>query len=605
MKALTSLRMIFRYWLHNRRDFAIYATLQILATVLLLFIPSFVADIVASLDLTESVSQWATPDSLLFNLVVILALATLSFLVSRTARITGARIAARSIYYVRKDIQDAIYRQSFSYFDKIETGQLIARATSDVDQVDPLFGMGIVMGFQSVFQLVGVIFAVWLLAAMFSVWEFAWIFTIFIPASLIGSLYLTAKLRPIYLESREAFGALTSTIRENIVGTQVVRMFGTQAKELGKFSSNNKRFYDASVKSTKFNSIFMPFNFMLLGGMILLTLFIGGNLILNNGMDLAILLTVQSYVTIVIFPLVMLGQLFIMYVQADAALTRIREVLESTPSIVEDAHPISAKSIRGEVTFDHVAFGYTPSNRVLNDITFHVTAGTQIAILGTTGSGKSTIINLLPRFYDVNDGHILVDGIDVKKYKLQDLRRHIGVVSQDVFLFDKSIKENIALGKDDATMEEIVHAATIADIIDFIETLPDKYDTRVGERGMDLSGGQKQRLSIARALVIRPKILILDDSTSSVDVETEYKIQQALEEVMRDTTTIIITQRISTIRNADQIMVLDKGRVVGLGTHEELIQSNVLYRQIYETLLKKQKKLIAVPESGTKEGSLV
>ena len=601
MNKMASLKLIFRYWLHNGRDFAKYAGLQILATIFLLFIPSFIGNIVGSLDPTLPVGQQATPGSLIFNLVFILSLATLSFLISRSARITGARIAARSIYYVRKDIQDAIYRQSFSYFDKIETGQLIARATSDVDQVDPIFGMGLVMGLQCVFQMVGVLLAVWLVAATNSVWELAWIFTFFVPVSLIGSLYLTVKLRPIYFESRDAFGELTSTIRENIVGAQVVRMFGTQAKELGKFAANNKRFYDASVKSTKFNSIFMPFNFMLVGGMVLLTFFVGGDLFYNNRMSLNILLTFQNYVGIVVFPMVMLGQLFIMYVQADAALSRIQEVLESTPSIVEDPHPISPESIRGEVTFDHVAFGYTPSNRVLNDITFHVPAGTQIAILGTTGSGKSTIINLLPRFYDVNDGHILVDGIDVKKYTLKDLRRHIGVVSQDVFLFDKSIKENITLGKDDATMEEIIHAATIADIADFIETLPEKYDTRVGERGTDLSGGQKQRLSLARALIIRPKILILDDSTSSVDVETEYKIQKALEEVMRGTTTIIITQRISTIRNADQIMVLDKGRVVGLGTHEELIRSNVLYRQIYETLLKKQKKLIAIPESEIKE----
>ncbi len=588
--------MIFRYWLHDRGAFAKFALLQVLSTILALFVPIFTGKLVGQLDPNLPVGQRATPETIFVNLILIIVMGTLAFLISRVARVGGARIAARSIYYVRKDIQDAIYRQSFSYFDKIETGQLIARATSDVDQVDPIFGMGLMMGLQGLFMMIGVLSAVWFIAP-----DLAWIFAIFIPASLGGSLYLTAKLRPIYLESREAFGALTSTIRENIVGAQVVRMFGTQAKELGKFSDNNKRFYDASVKSTKFNSIFMPFNFMLIGGMVIMTLFVGGNLIINNLMDLSTLVTFQGYVGQVIFPMVMFGQLFIMYVQADAALTRIREVLESTPSIVEDPNAISAEQVHGGVDFDHVAFGYTPSNRVLNDISFHVTAGTKIAILGTTGSGKSTIINLLPRFYDVNEGRILVDGIDVKKYKLQDLRRHIGVVSQDVFLFDKSIKENIILGRDDAAMEDVKYAAEVADIADFIESLPEKYDTRVGERGMDLSGGQKQRLSIARALIIRPKILILDDSTSSVDVETEYKIQKALEEVMRGTTTFIITQRISTIRNANQIMVLDKGRVVGLGTHEELIKSNVLYRQIYETLLKKQKKLIEVPQSSSKE----
>jgi len=593
---MSSLNMIFRYWLHNRRDFATYAVLQIISTIFAIFIPIFTGKLVGQLDPNLPIGLRATPMTILMNLMLIVLMGTLAFLINRGARVRGARIAARSLYYVRKDIQNAIFLQSFNYFDKIETGQLIARATSDVDQLEPIFGMGLMIGLQGVFMIVGVLTAVWFIAP-----DLAWIFAIFIPLSLLGSLYLTAKLRAIYLESREAFGELTNTIRENIVGAQVVRMFGTQTKELSKFSAKNKRFYNASVKSMKFNSIFMPFNFMLNGGMVITTLYVGGNLIINHLMDLSTLVTFQGYEGQVIFPMVMFGQLFIMYVQADAALTRIREVLESTPSIVEDPNPISAEYIRGDIDFDHVSFGYTPSNRVLNDITFHVPAGTKIAILGTTGSGKSTIINLIPRFYDVNEGRILIDGIDVRKYKLQDLRRQIGVVSQDVFLFDKSIKENILLGRDDATIEDVKHAAEVACIADFIETLPEKYDTRVGERGMDLSGGQKQRLSIARALIIRPKILILDDSTSSVDVETEYKIQQALEEVMRGTTTFIITQRISTIRNADQILVLDKGRVVGLGTHEELIKSNVLYRQIYETLLRKQKKLIDVPQDVSKE----
>ncbi len=599
---MVSLSMIVRYWIRNRRDFIKYVSLQIVSTVLTLFIPIFLGRLIGQLDPNLPAGQRATAETILMNLTLVVILGTLSFLISRTARVTGARIAARSIYFVRKDLQDAVYKQSYSYFDKIETGQLVARATSDVDQVDPIFGMGLMLGLQGIFSLIGVLAVIWFLAP-----DLAWILAIFIPLSIIGSLFITAKLRPIYLESREAFGALTSTIRENIVGSQVVRMFGTQAKELAKFSANNKRFYDASVRSTKFNSIFMPFNFLLIGSMVILTLYVGGTLINQTPpvITLSTLVTFQGYVGQVVFPLIMLGQIFIMYVQADAALTRIREVLESTPSIVEDPDPVMVETIQGDVVFDHVAFGYTPSNRVLNDISFHVPAGKKIAILGTTGSGKSTIINLLPRFYDVNEGRILIDDIDVKKYKLQDLRRHIGLVSQETFLFDKTVKENITLGKDNATMEEVMRAANIADIADFIETLPEKYDTRVGERGMDLSGGQKQRLSIARALIIRPKILIFDDSTSSVDVETEFKIQQALEEVMRGTTTFIITQRISTIRNADQIMVLDKGRVVGLGSHADLIQSNVLYRQIYETLLKKQKKLLTVSENAPTEGSHV
>jgi ATP-binding cassette subfamily B protein len=275
---------------------------------------------------------------------------------------------------------------------------------------------------------------------------------------------------------------------------------------------------------------------------------------------------------------------------ADAAMKRIRQIFESAPDVQDLPEAKPVERFTGDIEFDNVTFGYIKTNPVLKKISFKVPAGEKIAILGTTGSGKSTIINLIPRFYDINEGEIRVDGENIRNYVLSDLRRNIGIVSQDTFLFDKSIRDNIAYGKNDATLEEVIEAAKIANLHDFIETLPEQYDTIVGERGTRLSGGQKQRLSIARALIMKPSILIMDDSTSSVDVETEYKIQRALAMIMENTTSLVITQRISTIRDADQILLLDKGRVVGYGTHDELIQNNVLYRQIYETLERKQLK---------------
>ncbi len=587
---MNSLHMIFKYWTYSRKRFIKYVLFQMIATIFALFIPIFIGNLVGQLDPNLPKEQQATPFTLLINFIIIVIFGIVAYFISRGARISGAKIAARALFYIRQDIHDAIYRQSYSYFDKYETGQLIARATSDVEQTEGIFGMGLVLGIMGILQLIGVNIATWSIQP-----KLAWILTICIPLSIIGSLIITKKLKPIYQVSREAFGDLTNTIRENIVGAQVVRMFGTQKKEFDKFSVNNERFRNISILSAKYNSFFMPLNILLLGLMIILTLYFGGTLILNNEMSLALLITFQSYIGMAIFPLVMLGNIFIMYVQADAALTRIREVLESTPDIIEDPDPITKEKINGDIIFDHVSFGYTPTNLILNDMNFHIIPGQKVAILGTTGSGKSTIINLLPRFYDVSKGRILIDNVDVRKYKINNLRRHIGIVSQDTYLFDKTIKQNIAFGKDSAIMEEIELAAEIAGIKDFIEGLPEKYETMVGERGMNLSGGQKQRLSIARALIINPKILILDDSTSSVDVETEYQIQQALERVMNNTTTFIITQRISTIRNADAIMVLDKGRIVGFGTHEELYHgkngnANPLYRQIFETLQLKQKK---------------
>jgi ABC-type multidrug transport system fused ATPase/permease subunit len=580
--------MIIKYWLKSKGIFAKAIVLQIMSTTFQLIIPIFIGQLVGRLD----------PDSpnpmnmieLFFYFFMILILGLLVFLIFRYSRILGARVSTNALYYVRKDIHNAINRQSFAYFDQMEAGNLVARATSDVEQTDMIFGFGLAVGVQGIIQLFGVLIAVSVLRT-----QLIWIFAILIPSSLIISLIITVKLRPIYYESREAFGELTNTIRENIVGSQVVRMFSMQEKEFRKFDSNNQRFYRASVRSVKINSLYMPINFILIGLMTILTLFIGGNLVIQGGMSLSTLIAFQSYIGLTVFPLVIIGQIMIMYVQADAALRRIREVIESSPEILENPNPISAKNLQGDVEFDNVSFGYTPSNRVLKNLTFRVSSGKKVAIIGTTGSGKSTIINLIPRFYDVSDGSIKIDGVDVRDYNIAELRGNIAIVSQDTFLFDKTIKENITYGKEAATMEEVIEAATNANIHEFIKELPNGYESMVGERGTRLSGGQKQRLSIARAIILKPKILIFDDSTSSVDVETEYKIQQALERIMKNTTTFIITQRISTIRNANEILVLDKGRIVGDGTHESLIQNNILYRQIYETLFRKQKEINVEP----------
>jgi ATP-binding cassette subfamily B protein len=521
---------------------------------------------------------------LLTYFVLILFFASLRYVLNRAARLRGAEVSARAVYYLRSDISNAIYRQSFSYFDKTETGQLISRATSDIEETQMIFSMGLTLSLQSFLQIGGVILGF----LIFSI-EMTFVLIIVIFCSLGLSFYIAKKLRPIFLETRESFGDLTNTIRENIIGAQVVRMFSTQKKEQQKFMENNERFYNASVKSVKYNSIFIPVIVVVTGFMSVITLFFGGLSVINGNMILDSLITLQSYVIAISFPLMMLGQIMLMYIQADAALIRVKEVIDSTPDVQDLPDAVPGDSIMGDIEFENVSFGYTPDHRILKNVSFNVQAGKKLAILGTTGSGKSTIISLIPRFYDVNEGVIKIDKKEIQKYIIKDLRSNIGIVSQETFLFDKSIGENIAYGKESATEEEIIQAAKIANLHEFIISLPKGYKSLVGERGTRLSGGQKQRLTIARALIIKPKILIFDDSTSSVDVETEYKIQNALVEIMKDTTTIIITQRISTIRDADSILILDRGRVVGFGTHDELINRNVLYSQIYETLYQKQK----------------
>ena len=569
------MRMIVKYWARSKKDLIFQMLFLFLSTIFYTFVPIFIGRMIGAL---------VNVNELLINFLFVIGFSLIVYFANRAGRLKGAEVSARAIYHLRTDISNAIYRQSFSFFDKTETGQLISRATSDIEETQMIFGMGLIMGLQSILQLVGVLVGFFLFS-----FELSILLIIVFGGSLTVSYFIAKKLKPIFLETRESFGDLTNTIRENIVGAEVVRMFSTQDKEQHKFQESNTRFYKASVKSVKFNSLYMPLVYIVIGFMTIITFFLGGIWFIEGKMEFSVIITLISYVASLGFPLVMLGQIMLIYVQADAALTRVREIIESAPEIEDAPDAVPIKQMKGEINFDNVSFGYTSEHRILKDVSFKIPEGKKLAILGTTGSGKSTIINLIPRFYEINGGNIKIDGVGIDKYVLKDLRRNIGLVSQETYLFNKSIAENIAYGKEDATYEDIVEAAKIAELHDFIENLPDGYNSIVGERGTRLSGGQKQRLSIARALIVKPKILIFDDSTSSVDVETEFKIQEALMKIMRETTTIIITQRISTIRNADLILILDRGRVVGFGNHEELIESNILYRQIFETLYQKQK----------------
>jgi len=572
---MNSFRMILKYWAKSRKNFIYQFIFLVISTTFYTFTPIIIGRMVGAL---------TNAPELLFNFLLVIVFTVLVYLASRAARLRGAEVSSRAIYYLRTDISNAIYRQSFSFFDKTETGQLISRATSDIEETQAIFGMGLTLGLQSILQMTGVFMG-------FLVFNFALsiIFIALFFGSLMVSYFIAKKLKPIFLETRSSFGDLTNTIRENIVGAEVVRMFSTQDKEHQKFQKNNRRFYKASVQSVKYNSLYMPVIYVVIGFMIIITFFLGGMWYIEGNMPLEAIVTLISYIAALGFPLMMLGQIMLIYVQADAALIRVREVLDSAPEIEDLPDALPLKSVKGEISFEDVSFGYTSEHRILKDVSFKIPEGKKLAILGTTGSGKSTIINLIPRFYEINKGVIKIDNNDIRNYILKDLRRTVGIVSQETYLFNKSIAENIAYGKEDAQEGEIIEAAKIAELHDFIMTLPKGYDSLVGERGTRLSGGQKQRLTIARALIVKPKILIFDDSTSSVDVETEFKIQEALTKIMKNTTTIIITQRISTIRNADLILILDRGRVVGLGNHDELINSNILYKQIYETLFQKQK----------------
>jgi len=374
------------------------------------------------------------------------------------------------------------------------------------------------------------------------------------------------------------------------LGAQVVRIFNAQKKELFKFEQNNKKFKDYSVETIKYQTLLMNFSKIFLGILVLIILYIGGRQVIDGKLNIGTLIAFLTYATMVSMPLFMLNNVIMTFIQADASFKRVSEILQNLGETIEKPNAVVPDNIRGEIIFENVSFKYSETP-VLDNITFQVNPGEKIAILGTTGSGKSTLISLIPRYYDPTSGEIKLDGIDLREYQIKGLRMNIGVVSQEIFLFTNSIKDNIRFGKEDATDEEVIQAAKSANIHDFIMNLPDGYNTIIGERGVQLSGGQKQRLAIARALIVNPKILILDDSTSAVDVETERKIQEALSKLMENRTAFIITQRLSTIRNVDRIMILDRGHLVGFDTHKSLYESNALYRQMYETLFTKQKAI--------------
>ncbi|NVM04669.1 MAG: ABC transporter ATP-binding protein [Candidatus Helarchaeota archaeon] len=581
---MSTFSMVLKYPFKSKPHMICAITILSTATFINLMIPRYTEFIINNL-ITPNFNF--TFNTLIGNIISMIILAILVFTLTGVARYFLSIANGRSLYYLRKDIYGSINKQSFSYFDKNETGQLISRATSDVEQTTRMFGFGFSNLIRTTILLGGLLIAVNLLDM-----RLAWIFWLVIPITFFYSFILARKIRPYLIRSRQSFGEITNIIHENIIGADVVKIFNNQDSELKKFDINNRDFLIESKKAINIRALLLASNIMIVGVLTILTIYFGGLLVISGSMRLGKLIAFQSYTLMVSFPLNFIGNILVIYIQAEASLTRVKEVIESVPDIKENINPISIEKLEGNVIFDNVSFGYTSNKLILKDINFHIPPSTTVAIIGTSGSGKSTFINLLPRFYDVNEGQIIIDGINVKDYNLGDLRIRIGIVSQETFLFNRSIHENITLGREgQVSMEEVIEAAKIAQIHDFIMSLPNQYETLVGERGIRLSGGQKQRVTIARALIIKPDILILDDVTSSVDVETEFNLQKSLESLIRDRTTFIITQRLSTIRNADLIIILDNGRIIGSGPHETLLRENSFYQQIYSTLYSKRKNI--------------
>lgn len=498
----------------------------------------------------------------------------------------GGFFAVRASQLFGANLRSKLYRQvqslSFGNLDKIGTGELITRLTNDVTQVQESVFLCLHLMFRAPLILVGSIIMAFLTSPRLALMLF-----ILGPMIAIILVYVIKKTYRTFTLVQERIDTLNSVMLENLAGVRVVKAFVRAAFENSRFAKSNVMLKDGMVAALRITAITMPMTMFFVNVGVVCVLWFGGLQVDTGFMKVGEVIAFVNYLLYSLSSIMMLGMLLTRVSRAAASAKRLVEVLDATPEVLDKIESLQLFSAKGKVVFDKVCFRHNGKDgrSVLKDISFQATPGQMVAILGATGSGKSSLINLIPRFYDVTGGAVTIDGVDVRDIGKKALRDNIGIAMQDVMLFSGSIKENIAFGKPDAGFEEIVQASKSAQAHEFISGLPDGYETILGQRGVNLSGGQKQRLAIARALLTQPGILILDDSTSAVDVETESRIQEALVTLMKDRTSFVIAQRISTVLNADKIIVLDDGEVAAEGTHEELLASSQIYGEIYESQL--------------------
>nr|ART36886.1 D197 [uncultured bacterium] len=499
----------------------------------------------------------------------------------------GQIIGQDVAYAMRNTIYDNLQSMSYSYHDKVQTGQVMSRITQDVENIRMFPSMGLLR-----IAYIFIMFAV-AAAGMFWInWQLAIVSLLTLPIMCWRS-YLLAKLsRPIWLKVQDNIGEITRIAEEALSGIRVVKAFSREDFESERFRVVSQRSADLSYEASKVQAYNQPILVGLSALQIAVSMGFGAYLITEGRLAEGELLTFALWLNLLQMPIRQVGFSITWLMRSISSTERILELLDAQSAVQEKPGAQALDMVHGHVVFQGVGFGYDNVSAVLEDIDIDAKPGQVIALLGPPGSGKSTVVNLIPRFYDVTSGSITIDGTDLRDVTLASLRKAIGIVQQDVFLFIGTIRENIAYGRPEATQEEIIAAARIARIHDFIISLPAGYDEWVGERGVTLSGGQKQRIAIARTLLMDPKILILDDSTASVDMQTEYLIQQALSDLMKGRTTFVIAQRLRTIMRADEIVVLDRGRVVERGRHADLIENDGLYRHIYDLELKDQEEAL-------------
>lgn len=588
---------------HRRTAVAAYGALFV-ATIAQLIVPQLVSNMINTItngalihtplpqrlllmaQLQRSAEQLqadnAAAEGLLLNVVGFILLLALirgvfAFVQAYMAETTSQGVA----FDFRNEIFAKIQRLSFSYYDRTQTGQLMIRATSDVEQMRLFIAQGLIAAAQAALLLVSTLTILFLIN-----WRLTLVIIPILPLSVFVFMMFGRISQPLFRALQQSLAALNTILQENVTGIKVIKAFVREPHEQTRLDAGATDLFGQSMKiAFAFSFLFPVTIFIAQIGQAVLTYF-GGQQIITGELTLGGYQQFTLYLIYLFLPLGQLGFIISLMAQASASAERVFEILDAQSDVVVKPDAIELPKIEGHVSFKNVSFRYFNSgDYVLRDVSFEATPGMTVALLGATGSGKTTIINLMPRFYDVSEGAITIDGYDLRDVTLDSLRSQIGIVLQETNLFSGSIRDNIAFGRPDAPIEAVIAAAQAASAHDFIMGFPEGYDTPVGERGATLSGGQKQRVAIARALLLDPRLLIMDDSTSSVDLLTESRIQKALDNLMEGRTSFVIAQRISTVRRADLILVLDKGQIVASGTHDELLETNYIYAEIYNSQL--------------------
>ncbi|MFZ2617619.1 MAG: ABC transporter ATP-binding protein [Anaerolineae bacterium] len=514
-------------------------------------------------------------------IVLIVAFAIMRGMFAFAQAYTSERVSQSIAFDFRNDLYAKIQRLSFSYHDRNQTGQLMIRATDDVEKVRLFIGQGLLLAMQA-FVLLTATLTILVVTNL----KLTLIILPVLPVALLLFMMFGAISQPLFSEVQKRLSRLNTILQENLTGIKVVKAFAREPHEERKFDVAAASLMEQNIKVSRTFAFLFPVVFLIANLGQAAVLYYGGKQIIDGTLTFGEWQKFSLYLVYVFFPIGQLGFIISQMSQASASSSRIFEIFDARNDVADKPGATALPPVQGHVTFEDVTFRYFDSGEpVLSQVSFDAKPGETIALLGATGSGKTTIINLLPRFYDISSGHVRIDGHDVREVTLDSLRSQIGIVLQETNLFSGTIRENIAFGRPEASLAEVTAAAKAASAHDFIMSFSADYETPVGERGSTLSGGQKQRIAIARALLLNPRILILDDSTSSVDLQTEFQIQQALTGLMHGRTSFVIAQRISTVVNADQILVMEKGRIVARGKHEDLMDNSPIYADIYHSQL--------------------